>query len=104
MFERALDLRRSLLGDDHPDTLESAANVVGALWGLGQYERARRLGEDTLTCCRRALSDDHPDTLRSVHRLAVVLASLGEHDQARRREETGAGVGEELAIGAGDDR
>jgi hypothetical protein len=27
---------------------------------LGQYERARQLGEDTLTHCRRVLGDEHP--------------------------------------------
>jgi Domain of unknown function (DUF4062)/NB-ARC domain/Tetratricopeptide repeat len=46
LFERARDLRRSRLGDDHPDTLESANNLVSNLWALGQYEAARQLGED----------------------------------------------------------
>jgi hypothetical protein len=43
---------------------------------LGQYERARQLGEDTLTRYRRVLGDDHPDTLRSAHNLATVAADL----------------------------
>jgi Tetratricopeptide repeat len=54
---------------------------------VGQYERARQLGEDTLTRCRRVLGENHSDTLRSAHNLATVLANLGEHDQAHRCEE-----------------
>jgi Domain of unknown function (DUF4062)/Tetratricopeptide repeat/NB-ARC domain len=34
LFERARDLRRSLLGDDHPDTLESAGSLAFNLWEL----------------------------------------------------------------------
>ncbi|MGH3930507.1 MAG: FxSxx-COOH system tetratricopeptide repeat protein [Pseudonocardiaceae bacterium] len=49
LFERARDLRRSMLGDDHPDTLESAGGLSFNLWELGQYEQARQLAEDTLT-------------------------------------------------------
>ncbi|MBV9163652.1 MAG: tetratricopeptide repeat protein, partial [Pseudonocardiales bacterium] len=53
LLERAWELRRSLLGGDHPDTLESAGSLSFNLWEVGQYERARQLGEDTLTHCRR---------------------------------------------------
>jgi hypothetical protein len=35
LFERAWDLRRSTLGDDHPDTLESASSLTVDLWALG---------------------------------------------------------------------
>ena len=69
LFERALDLRRSRLGDDHPDTLESASNLAFDLLALGQYEQARQLAEDTLTRRRRVLGDDHPDTLISANNL-----------------------------------
>jgi tetratricopeptide (TPR) repeat protein len=84
LFERARDLRRSRLGDDHPDTLESANNLVSNLWALGQYEAARQLGEDTLTRRRRVLGDDHPHTLISAANLALDLRALGQHEQARQ--------------------
>ncbi len=87
LFERARDLRRCRLGDDHPDTLESATNLAFALWALGHYERARQLGEDTLARCRRALGDDHPHTLESATNLAVTLRDLGHHKRARQLAE-----------------
>ncbi|MGH3983142.1 MAG: FxSxx-COOH system tetratricopeptide repeat protein [Pseudonocardiaceae bacterium] len=84
LFERALDLRRCMLGDDHADMLESAGGLAFNLWELGQYEQARQLGEDTLTHCRRVLGDDHPTTLRSAFILAVSLCELGQYEQARQ--------------------
>ncbi len=87
LFERARDLRRSLLGDDHPDTLESAGSLSLNLWALGQYEQARRLAEDTFTRCRRILGDDHPHTLETAGSLALNLWELGQYEPARQLAE-----------------
>jgi tetratricopeptide (TPR) repeat protein len=84
LFERVWGLRRSLLGDDHPDTLESAGSVSFNLWELGQYESARQLGDDTLTRLRRVLGKDHPRTLRSAYFLAAALRELGHYELARQ--------------------
>jgi hypothetical protein len=87
LFERARDLRRSMLGDDHPDTLDSAGSLSRNLLELGQYEPARKLGEDTLTRMRRVLGDDHPHTLESASSLAVNLWALGHYEQGRQLAE-----------------
>ncbi|MGH3856217.1 MAG: FxSxx-COOH system tetratricopeptide repeat protein [Pseudonocardiaceae bacterium] len=83
LFERALRLRRSVLGEDHPDTLTSANNFALNLYELGQYEQARQLNDDTSTRRRRVLGDDHPHTLDSANDLALNLHALGQHEQAR---------------------
>ncbi len=80
--ERALDLNRSRLGDDHPNTLESASNLAHDLRALGQYEQARRLGDDTLTRRRRVLGDAHPHTLESAANLVIVRWDLEHYEQA----------------------
>ncbi len=59
-------------------------SVADALRELGQYERARLLGEDTLTRCRRVLGNDHPITLRSATYLAATLRELGQHEAAHQ--------------------
>ncbi len=87
LFERALSLRRSVLGEDHPGTLASASNLALNLYELGQYEQARQLNEDTLTRYRRVLGEDHPHTLGSASNLAVNLDMLGQHEQARLLDE-----------------
>ncbi len=83
LIERALNLRRLTLGDDHPDTLTSANSLTVDLHMLGQFERARQLNEDTLTRRRRVLGRDHRETLRSANNLAAILAELGQYEQAR---------------------
>ncbi|MGH3833207.1 MAG: FxSxx-COOH system tetratricopeptide repeat protein [Pseudonocardiaceae bacterium] len=82
LLERARDLRRSVLGEDHPDTLQTASGLSFNLWELGQHERARELGEDTLARCRRVLGEDHPDTLRAASFLAGTLGELGRYERA----------------------
>ncbi|HEV2778882.1 MAG TPA: FxSxx-COOH system tetratricopeptide repeat protein [Actinophytocola sp.] len=87
LFQRAYDLRRDRLGDDHPDTLDSASNLGLDLWALGEYERARALDEDTLGRRRRVLGDDHPGTLMSASNLGLDLRGLGEYERARALDE-----------------
>ena len=87
LFERAHQLRRDTLGEEHPDTLTSANNLARDLHGLGEYQRARDLDEDTLTRRHRVLGEDHPNTLTSANNLARDLHALGEDQQARELEE-----------------
>ncbi len=87
LLERALKLRRRVLGEDHPHTLNSANNLAVNLRELGQYEAARRLDEDTLARRRRALGQEHPYTLKSANNLARDLRALGQHEAARQLDE-----------------
>jgi Tetratricopeptide repeat len=64
-----------MLGDEHPDTLDSAGSLSSTLYELGRYEPAHQLAKDTLTRCRRVLGEDHPHTLRS----ATTLRELGQY-------------------------
>jgi Tetratricopeptide repeat len=83
LFERARDLRRRILGDDHPNTLESAGSLSLNLWELGQFEPARQFGEDTLTRMRRVLGDDHPHTLRAARNFADTISQIVQEDPMR---------------------
>jgi tetratricopeptide repeat protein/uncharacterized protein DUF4062/NB-ARC domain-containing protein len=87
LFQRAHQLRRDKLGEDHPDTLDSANNLALDLHALGEYQQARTLNEDTLTRYRRVLGEDHPRTLVSASNLALDLHALGEYQQARTLQE-----------------
>ncbi len=83
LSERAHQLSRDTLGEDHPDTLHSTSVFAFTLHELGEHQRARHLGEDTLTHARRVLGEDHRDTLLSATILALVLRELGEDQRAR---------------------
>lgn len=87
LLEQALRLRRSVLGEDHPDTLSSANNLAINLSWLGQYKQARQLNDDTLTRRRQVLGDDHPRTLASASNLVADLRALGREDEANQLEQ-----------------
>jgi hypothetical protein len=73
---------RSILGQDHKDTLRAASNLCSTLEHLGRYEEAEVLGRQTLTARKKVLGDEHPSTLRSANRLSRYLSKLGRHEEA----------------------
>ena len=46
LHQRCAQLRRTCLGDDHPDTLQSLHNVADTVFHMGQYYRALSLYDD----------------------------------------------------------
>ena len=82
-FQDDLDVRRRVLGDEHPDTLSSINNLASTLRALGEAQAARDLHQEALDVSRRVLGDEHPDTLVSINNLASTLRALGEAQAAR---------------------
>ncbi|WP_331481650.1 FxSxx-COOH system tetratricopeptide repeat protein, partial [Streptomyces rubrogriseus] len=76
-----------VLGEDHPDTLDSAHYLGHVISYFGQYGEASRVHEDTLERRRRTLGEDHRHTLDSAHSLAATLHHLGHYGEARRMVE-----------------
>ena len=79
-----LTRRRSVLGEDDPETLATAGNLGVTLRDLGE---ARSLHEDALARQRRMLGPDHPSTLAAATNLATDLYDLGELDAVRELDE-----------------
>ena len=80
--ERALQTRRSLLGDDHPDTLMSIGNMGFLLQAQGKLTEAEPLLREALEGKRSLLGDDHPDTLGSINNMGLLLDSQGKLAEA----------------------
>lgn len=81
-LQRALEIRRGCLGEDHPD-------VVAALSSLGElarvtadYATAEEHFRSALALRRRLLGEHHLDTAESLVNLATVLGEQGEYDAA----------------------
>ena len=70
LHEQTLEIRRRILGPEHPDTLWSMNNLAIVLGEQGKHDEARKLLEQTLEIRRRILGPEHPDTLESMHNLA----------------------------------
>jgi non-specific serine/threonine protein kinase/serine/threonine-protein kinase len=81
-YERALMLRRRVLGEQHPDTLE-AMDGLGSLYrDEGKYPQAEPLLAKALEVRRRVSGDGRPETLRAMNELATVYQTEGKYREA----------------------
>ncbi len=69
-YRGALETRRRVLGDDHPDVATSANNLAVVLSRTGQNEEAEALFREALSIARIHLDDDHPHTIAFATNLA----------------------------------
>jgi tetratricopeptide (TPR) repeat protein len=83
LLEKALEIRRRLLTDDHPDTAIIYNNVARIIGAQGKYAQAQPLFEKALEIRRRLLTDEHPTTARGYDNLAGNLSAQGKYLEAR---------------------
>jgi tetratricopeptide (TPR) repeat protein len=83
LFEKALEIRRRVLTDDHPDTTDSYSNVAYNLHAQGKYAQAQPLFEKALEIKRRLLTDDHPNTSAGYNQVAYNLSAQGKYAAAQ---------------------
>lgn len=81
--EALLAARRRVLGEEHPDTLNSMNNLAHTLWAQGDLAGARAMQEHVLAAHRRALGGGHTNTLASINNLALTLQAQGDLPRAR---------------------
>jgi serine/threonine protein kinase len=86
LLDRSVEIRRRVLGPDHPDTLLSMDDLGTDLDALGDYAEAEKLERETLEISRRVLGPEHPDTLKSMTNLAIVLSREGRNAEAEKLE------------------
>jgi len=82
LLERALAIRRSLYGGDHPEVASSLDNIAQLLRRKGDYEAAGALVREALAMRRALQGDNHPDVAESVNSLAQVLHDRGDFEAA----------------------
>ncbi len=91
LFEKALEIDRRLLSDDHRHTAIVYNNLASNLKAQGKYAQAQPLFEKALEITRRILTDDHSDTATNYNNLANNLNAQGMYALAQPLHETGAG-------------
>ncbi|MFQ5572027.1 MAG: tetratricopeptide repeat protein, partial [Rhodothermales bacterium] len=82
LFERALTLRRTLLGNEHEDVATSLNNLALLLYEKGDYDTAEPLFREALAMRRKLLGQEHPDVAISLNHLALLLQRTGDYDAA----------------------
>ncbi len=82
LLSRTLDMRCDLLGEDHPDTLESLLLYGGTLYYGGRYDELEPLLWDTLRRHRNAFGPEHSGALTSLNNLGFLYDQLGRPKEA----------------------
>ncbi|KAJ5706304.1 hypothetical protein N7536_001993 [Penicillium majusculum] len=70
------------LGEDHPDTLTSTANLAVTYMHQGRWKEAEQLIVQVVELRKAKLGEDHPDMLTSMANLAFTWKSLGHDTKA----------------------
>ncbi|MGO9466027.1 MAG: tetratricopeptide repeat protein [Isosphaeraceae bacterium] len=83
-LERARDLRRRELGEDHPDTLETIGMIGAVYLEDGKLSEADPLLLRVMEGLSAALGAEHLQTLAATHRVAQLCADLGKMPQAEQ--------------------
>jgi serine/threonine protein kinase/tetratricopeptide (TPR) repeat protein len=81
-YQKARAIYSARLGPDHPDTLMSMHGLASAWEGLGKYQEAFALRQETLKLRQQKLGPDHPDTLETMSSLAGSYSNLGRYEDA----------------------
>jgi hypothetical protein len=73
-----METRKRVLGDEHPDTLNSMHNLAYTLCSLSRQKEAVALIELCFQLRQQVLGEQHPDTQLSLKTLDGWRADLGK--------------------------
>ncbi|KAK0729439.1 hypothetical protein B0H67DRAFT_479222 [Lasiosphaeris hirsuta] len=79
---KAVKWRKVVLGDEHPDTLTSIANLASTYRNQGRWKEAETLEVQVMEMRKKVLGDEHPDTLTSIANLASTYWNQGRWKEA----------------------
>ncbi|KAK8031893.1 hypothetical protein PG990_001627 [Apiospora arundinis] len=77
----ALSLRTKVLGEKHPDTIRSMAELATTYHTQGRYDEAEKIYLEVLGLRREVLGEKHPDTITSMAELAATYHAQGRSNE-----------------------
>jgi serine/threonine protein kinase/tetratricopeptide (TPR) repeat protein len=81
-LERALELRRRVLGNGHSESVNSMSDLAALYYWQGKYVQAEPLYIEALRVGRRTLGEEHPQTLGDMNALAQLYLYWGKYAEA----------------------
>ncbi|KAF4436977.1 hypothetical protein FACUT_6014 [Fusarium acutatum] len=88
LSKKAVNTRSKVLGEEHPDTLTSMANLASTYRNQGRWKEAEELEVAVLETRKRALGEEHPSTLTTMANLASTYRNQGRWKEAEELEVT----------------
>ena len=94
--EKALELRKELFGEKHPDMARSYSNVGYTYGALGEHRKALEYQEKALELRKKLFGEKHPDTATSYNNVGSTYGALGDHRKALEYQEKAFQIQREL--------
>ena len=91
LLRQAMEIRRQVLGEQHPSFATSLNNLAELCRSTGRNEEAERLFRQALAIDRKVLGEQHPDFATDLSNLASLYDSMGRYEEAERLLPAGAG-------------
>jgi tetratricopeptide (TPR) repeat protein len=82
LFVQVVETRKRVLGEEHPDTLTSIANLASTYRNQGRWKEAEELEVQVMETRKRVLGEEHLDTLSSMANLASTYKNQGRWKEA----------------------
>jgi serine/threonine protein kinase/tetratricopeptide (TPR) repeat protein len=80
--QKAMEIRRRVLGDDHPDTVAAINNVGSMFVTLGQLDKAEPFLREAVDRAKSAYAKDDADAISAIISLGALNRSRGKLDEA----------------------
>jgi tetratricopeptide (TPR) repeat protein len=81
-YGKALEIKESKLGKDHPSTATTYNNIAGVYRAKGYYDKALEYYEKDREISESKLGKDHPSTATTYNNIAGVYEDMGDYDKA----------------------
>jgi len=79
-----MDMRKKLLGAEHPATLKSMGNLAHTYQNQGKLNEAEQLEVQVIDMSKKLLGAEHPSTLTSMGNLALTYWNQGRWNEAEQ--------------------
>ncbi|CAG1992066.1 unnamed protein product, partial [Fusarium graminearum] len=81
-----MEIKKRVLGEEHPSTLMSMANLACIFSDQGRWKEAEELEVGVIEIKKRVLGEEHPSTLISMNNLAITWKDQGRWKEAEELE------------------
>ena len=81
-YQQSLEMKRKLLGNEHPSVASSLNNLAALYESQGKYEEAEPYYQQSLEMSRKLLGNEHPSVPSSLNNLAELYRSQGKYEEA----------------------
>jgi len=82
LFKQALEVRRKIYGENHPDVATSLNNLAEVYSKEGKYNEAEPLHKQALEIFRKIYGEYHPYVAHLLNNLAEVYSKEGKYNEA----------------------